>query len=136
MYHFRLMIAELYLLQSPPLLLFLIIKTAILKHISYIITQFLVSSANSTTRSRLHSDVLGIQFNYDDYQEYDDYDYQESDYDDKEDDYDYQENDYDDQRDDYDDQEDLEHIYYPPRSWCLATSRLYGRHARSRVMRG
>ena len=61
MYHSRLMIAELYLLQSPPLLLFLIIKTAILKHISYIITQVLVSSANSTTRSRLHSDVLVIQ---------------------------------------------------------------------------
>ena len=60
-YPIRLMIAELYLLQSPPLLLFLIIMTAILKHISYIITQVLVSSANSTTRSRLHSDVLGIQ---------------------------------------------------------------------------
>ena len=58
---FRLMIAELYLLHSPLLLLFLIIMTAILKHISYIITQVLVSSANSTTRSRLHSDVLGIQ---------------------------------------------------------------------------
>ena len=111
------------------------IKIAILKHIS----QVLVSSVNSTTRSRLHSDVLGIQCNDEDYQEDyydDDYDGQEDDYDDQEDDYDYYEDDYDYQEDDYDDQEDLEHIYYPPRSWCLATSRLYGRHARSRVMRG